>query len=60
MRVAVLSDIHGNLPALEAVLAAVGPYDALWQLGDIVGYGPQPDEVVARLRAVNGRLAVHE
>jgi predicted phosphodiesterase len=51
MRVAVLSDIHGNLPALEAVLSAVAPYDALWQLGDIVGYGPQPDEVVRRLRA---------
>ena len=51
MRVAVLSDIHGNLPALEAVLTAVAPYDALWQLGDIVGYGPQPDEVVTRLRA---------
>jgi predicted phosphodiesterase len=49
MRIAVLSDIHGNLPALEAVLAALSPYDALWQLGDIVGYGPQPDEVVARL-----------
>ena len=45
----VLSDIHGNLPALEAVLAELTPYDALWQLGDIVGYGPQPDEVVARL-----------
>jgi predicted phosphodiesterase len=51
MRVAVLSDIHGNLPALEALLAAIAPYEALWQLGDIVGYGPQPDEVVARLRA---------
>ena len=49
MRICVLSDIHGNLPALEAVLAALMPYDALWQLGDIVGYGPQPDEVVARL-----------
>src|SRR6476469_736652 len=49
MRIAVLSDIHGNLPALEAVLAALKPYDAIWQLGDIVGYGPQPDEVVARL-----------
>jgi predicted phosphodiesterase len=49
MRIAVLSDIHGNLPALEAVLAALSPYDAIWQLGDIVGYGPQPDEVVARL-----------
>jgi len=51
MRIAVLSDIHGNLPALEAVLAAVTPYDAVWQLGDVVGYGPQPDEVVARLAA---------
>jgi predicted phosphodiesterase len=51
MRIAVLSDIHGNLPALEAVLAALGPYDAVWQLGDVVGYGPQPDEVVALLAA---------
>src|SRR3954447_12282035 len=49
MRIAVLSDIHGNLAALEAVLAALRPYDAVWQLGDIVGYGPQPVEVVARL-----------
>jgi len=53
MRIAVLSDIHGNLPALEAVLAALKPYDAVWQLGDIVGYGPQPDEVVARLAHEN-------
>ena len=49
MRIAVLSDIHGNLVALEEVLDALQPYDAVWQLGDIVGYGPQPDEVVARL-----------
>jgi diadenosine tetraphosphatase ApaH/serine/threonine PP2A family protein phosphatase len=51
VRVAVLSDIHGNLAALEAVLAALRPYDTIWQLGDIVGYGPQPDEVVDLLRA---------
>jgi predicted phosphodiesterase len=51
MRIAVLSDIHGNLPALEAVLAVLSPFDAVWQLGDVVGYGPQPDEVVARLAA---------
>ncbi len=51
MRIAVLSDIHGNLPALEAVLDALHPFDAVWQLGDVVGYGPQPDEVVARLEA---------
>jgi len=49
MRIAVLSDIHGNLPALEAVLASLSPYDAIWQLGDVVGYGPQPNEVVALL-----------
>jgi predicted phosphodiesterase len=53
MRIAVLSDIHGNLPALEAILDALRPYDAVWQLGDIVGYGPQPDEVVARLVSEN-------
>ena len=53
MRIAVLSDVHGNLPALEAVLETLKPYDAVWQLGDVVGYGPQPDEVVARLAAEN-------
>jgi diadenosine tetraphosphatase ApaH/serine/threonine PP2A family protein phosphatase len=52
MRIAVLSDIHANLPALEAVLAALGPVDAVWHLGDVVGYGPHPDEVVARLREI--------
>jgi diadenosine tetraphosphatase ApaH/serine/threonine PP2A family protein phosphatase len=50
MRIAVLSDIHSNLPALEAVVAALGEVDAWWHLGDVVGYGPHPDEVVARLR----------
>jgi predicted phosphodiesterase len=49
MRVAVLSDIHANLVALDAVLAAAGPVDAVWHLGDVVGYGPEPDAVVARL-----------
>ncbi len=50
MRIAVLSDVHANLRALEAVLAALGPVDAVWHLGDVVGYGPHPDEVVDRLR----------
>src|SRR4051812_32751050 len=50
MRIAVLSDIHANLPALEAVLAAADPVDAVWHLGDVVGYGPEPDAVVERLR----------
>ena len=49
MRVAVLSDIHANLVALDAVLATVGSVDAVWHLGDVVGYGPDPDGVVERL-----------
>ena len=46
MRVAVISDIHGNLHALEAVLAAIDDErpDAIWCLGDLVGYGPRPNE----------------
>lgn len=52
MRVAVLSDVHANLVALDAVLGAVGSVDAVWHLGDIVGYGPDPDGVIARLAAV--------
>ena len=52
MRIAVLSDIHSNLVALDAVLAHLGSVDAIWQLGDVVGYGPDPDGVVARLDAV--------
>ena len=57
MRVAVLSDIHANLAALDAVLAAIPSVDEVWQLGDVVGYGPEPDEVVARLRDI-GALGV--
>jgi predicted phosphodiesterase len=49
MRVAVLSDIHSNLVALDAVLQHAGPVDAIWHLGDVVGYGPEPDAVVGRL-----------
>jgi predicted phosphodiesterase len=52
MRIAVLSDIHANLPALDAVLKAIGSVDVVWHLGDVVGYGPEPDAVVARLGEV--------
>jgi diadenosine tetraphosphatase ApaH/serine/threonine PP2A family protein phosphatase len=55
MQIAVLSDIHANLHALDAVLAAVGAVDAIWHLGDVVGYGPDPDGVVERLREVGAR-----
>src|ERR1700759_700831 len=49
MRVAVVSDIHSNLHALEAVLAAIETEapDELWCLGDLVGYGPRPNECCA-------------
>jgi diadenosine tetraphosphatase ApaH/serine/threonine PP2A family protein phosphatase len=53
MRIAVVSDIHANLAAFEAVLAHAGMdgrIDAVWSLGDIVGYGPHPNECVAILR----------
>jgi predicted phosphodiesterase len=50
MRILVISDIHGNLPAFEAVLADAGIFDAVWCLGDLVGYGPQPNECVERVR----------
>lgn len=53
MRVAVLSDIHSNLHALEAVLAAVAVErpDAIWCLGDVVGYGPEPNACCDLVRA---------
>ena len=52
MRIGILSDIHGNLPALEAVIADLHArqLDAVYCLGDLVGYGAFPNEVVARVR----------
>ncbi len=52
MRVLVFSDVHANLPALEAVLADAGAVDAYWFLGDLVGYGPDPKACIARLRGL--------
>ena len=54
MRYALISDIHANLPALEAVLADIdgrSDIDATYHLGDLVGYAPWPNEVVAVLRS---------
>jgi predicted phosphodiesterase len=52
MRIALLSDVHGNLPAFEAVLADVDAdgADQVWCLGDLVGYGAQPDGCVELAR----------
>jgi predicted phosphodiesterase len=54
MRLVLLSDVHANLPALEAVLTDIGrraPDTPVYHLGDLVGYAPWPNEVVDRLRA---------
>jgi diadenosine tetraphosphatase ApaH/serine/threonine PP2A family protein phosphatase len=56
VRVGLLSDIHANLVALEAVLTALPGIDALWVTGDTVGYGAQPSEVLALLRERNALL----
>jgi predicted phosphodiesterase len=50
MRILVLSDIHANLVALNTVLDDAGEYDAAWCLGDLVGYGPDPNECIDRVR----------
>jgi predicted phosphodiesterase len=55
MRLAVLSDIHANLVALEAVRADLPAVDEVWVLGDIVGYGPRPNEVIAALQSMGAR-----
>src|SRR4029453_3519103 len=52
MRVAVISDIHGNAHALDAVLQAIADdeVDAIWSLGDVVGYGPRPNRCCRLVR----------
>jgi predicted phosphodiesterase len=52
MRALVVSDVHGNLQALQAVLSAAGSFDELWNLGDIVGYGANPNEVIDTIRSL--------
>jgi diadenosine tetraphosphatase ApaH/serine/threonine PP2A family protein phosphatase len=49
MKVLIISDVHANLIALETVLQEAGEVDTIWNLGDIVGYGPRPRECVERI-----------
>ena len=60
MRVAVISDVHANYHALEAVLEQIDAarVDAVWCLGDTVGYGPQPNECCERVEARADRCLV--
>lgn len=55
--IAVIGDVHGNLPALEAVLSQCGECDAIWCVGDTVGYGPYPNECALRVSG-SGAAAV--
>jgi diadenosine tetraphosphatase ApaH/serine/threonine PP2A family protein phosphatase len=55
MRYLVISDIHSNLEAFEAVLHDAGAVDQVWCLGDVVGYGPDPNACVEILRALPHR-----
>jgi diadenosine tetraphosphatase ApaH/serine/threonine PP2A family protein phosphatase len=58
MRVLIISDIHANKTALEAVLAKAGNVDAAWCLGDLVGYGPDPNECVMRVRQLPNLVCI--
>jgi len=60
MRYLVLSDLHANLQALEAVMGAVpaGAYGRVLVLGDLVGYGAAPNEVVEMIRALDPLVAI--
>jgi putative phosphoesterase len=58
VHIAVISDVHGNLQALDAVVSDAGGVDAYWFLGDLVAHGPRPAECVRRVRALPGLVAV--
>lgn len=57
-KVLVISDVHANKPTLEAVLADAGKVDEIWCLGDVVGYGPDPNECVERLQALQEKTCM--
>jgi diadenosine tetraphosphatase ApaH/serine/threonine PP2A family protein phosphatase len=54
MRTLIISDVHANLPALNAVLADAGTFERVWCLGDVVGYGPDPNECIQRIAELPG------
>lgn len=58
MQILILSDIHANITAFEAVLADAGKFDAVWCLGDLVGYGPDPNECIFRIQELPGLVCL--
>jgi diadenosine tetraphosphatase ApaH/serine/threonine PP2A family protein phosphatase len=60
MKYAIISDVHANLPALRAVLTSLPADCELLHLGDLVGYGPEPNAVLDALRAIRGVRGNHD
>src|SRR6185369_13448567 len=58
MRYLIISDIHANLEALEATLSAAGEFDGVLVLGDLVGYGADPNAVIDRIRGLAGATII--
>jgi diadenosine tetraphosphatase ApaH/serine/threonine PP2A family protein phosphatase len=58
MRTLIISDIHANITALNAVLDHAGAIDAAWCLGDLVGYGPDPNECIQRVRELPDLICI--
>jgi putative phosphoesterase len=58
LRIVVISDIHSNLVAFQAVIASLPNYDHLLFLGDLVGYGPEPNEVIKQLQQLKPSSAL--
>src|SRR3954470_8603051 len=57
MRALIISDIHANLEALDAVLAVAPQHDVVWNLGDTVGYAANPNEVIHRIQKI-GNISI--
>ena len=58
MRILVISDIHANLDALQSVIADAGEVDQVWCLGDLVGYGPEPNECVELIQSLPDLISI--
>ncbi len=56
MRVLIISDVHGNLEALQSVMESAGDWDEIIVLGDLVDYGPDPGDVIDELRGTGARI----
>jgi predicted phosphodiesterase len=58
MKILVMSDIHANINALETVLQDAGKVDRVWCLGDLVGYGPDPNECIQKIRSLKNCICL--